>query len=434
MKILIENIDIITCDYNSEDIIKNAFLGIEGGYISFISRTKNEEFKPDYVINGKNKILMPGLVNAHTHCAMTILRNCADDVSLHEWLFNNIFPAEAKMEPEDVYWGSLLGIAEMIKSGTTTFADMYLHMDEVARAVSDTGIRANLSKSPWKFDASKKRLANQMSDCFEYYKKWNNSANGRIKVSVEIHSVYLFDEESLCSSAQIAKELDARIHIHMLETLREREESIEKYGMSPVEICLKTGVLDVPVIAAHCVHLSKKDIEIIKEKGVNVVHNPSSNLKLGSGIARVPELLSKGINVSLGTDGAASNNNLNIIEEIHLTAMIHKGVNMDPTCINAYECLKMATVNSSKALGLEREIGYIKEGMKADVILFDMNKTHICPINNPISAIAYCVQGSDVDTVIIDGNIVMEKGQLTTIDEEKVKYEVKRISKKIFNL
>lgn len=426
MKILIKNVDIITCD-SFKKIIKNAFVAIENGYIVYIDKNENVDFKPERIVDGKNKVLMPGLINAHTHCGMTILRNYANDLNLEEWLFNNILPAEEKFLPKDIYWGTLLGISEMIKTGTTAFLDMYLHMEQVAKAVSDTGIKANLSKNPLDFDESGKII----KEDYSFFKNWHNAENGRIKTSFEIHSVYLFNEETLTQSAKCAKELNARINIHILETKGEMEESFKKYKMSPVEVALKTGILDTPVTAAHCVHLSQKDFEILKEKKVDIVHNPSSNLKLGSGIAKVPEFLKSKINVALGTDGAASNNNLNMIEEMHLAALIHKGVNMDPTCVNAYDVLKMATVNGAKALDYEGEIGIIKEGMKADIILIDMDKSHICPINDLISAVVYSVQGSDVDTVIIDGNIVMEKGELKTIDEERAKFEVSKIAKRI---
>ena len=290
---------------------------------------------------------------------------------------------------------------------------MYLHMDQVAKAVADTGIRANLSKNPLDFDENGKII----KEDYSFFENWNNAENGRIKTSFEVHSVYLLMRIKL--NQQNVQKLGARINIHILETVREREDSFKKYKMSPAEIALKTGILDVPVTAAHCVHLSPKDIEIIKEKKVDVVHNPSSNLKLGSGIAKVPELLKSEINVALGTDGAASNNNLNMLEEMHLAALIHKGVNMDPTCVSAYDVLNMATVNGAKALDFEGEIGVIKEGMKADVILIDMDKP-ICPVNDLVSAVVYSVQGSDVDTVIIDGNIVMEKENLKPLTKKRL--------------
>lgn len=433
MNILIRNVDIITSD-SKNMLIKNGNIGISNGYIDFVEHDseKIKSFKADRIIEGKNRIAMPGLVNAHTHSPMTIFRNFGDDLKLEDWLFNKIIPAEAKLTTDDVYWGAMLGIAEMIKSGTTCFADMYLHMEEVVTAVEESGIRVNISKGPIQSSVrSKSGLAVDIEGCTEYYKYWNNKANGRIKVYVEIHSVYLFDEESIRTTASLAKQLGTGIHIHVLETLGEREASMKKYGLDSAEVCLNCGIFDVPVIAAHCVHLTDNDMEILRDKKVNAVHNPSSNLKLGSGIARIPEMMKEGINIALGTDGAASNNNLNMFEEIHLTALIHKGFNRNPEYINADQAIKIATINGAKAIGYENEVGCIKTGMKADLILLNTDKPHFCPINNPVSAVVYSAQAADVDTVIVDGNILMEGRELKTIDEEKIKYRVSKIAERI---
>lgn len=433
MNILIKNIDLVTCD-QSNTVIKNTNVAIKDNYIYYIGTDEEKlaEFRADKVIDGKNKLALPGLINTHTHSGMTILRNYANDLPLEEWLFNNIIPTEAKFCEEDIYWGAMLAMAEMIKTGTTTFTDMYYFMDTVAKAVEQTGMRANLSRNAFKFIGSNDEMVrNQIPVCVDYYKNWHNKANGRIKVYVEIHSVYLCDEVGLTESAKLAKELGTGIHIHLLETLKEREDGIKRYGSNPAEVCLKTGVFDVPVIAAHCVHLSESDFDILRSKGVSVAHNPTSNLKLGSGIANVPLMMKKGINVALGTDGTASNNNLDMFEEMHIAALIHKGAQMQPTLVTAEEVLKMATVNGAKAIGFENEVGQIREGLKADIILIDMDKPHIVPVNDYIAALAYCVQGSDVDTVIVDGNILMENRELKTIDEEKAKSKVKEISKRI---
>lgn len=437
MNILLKNMDIITVDDDGTRLVKNANVGISGGLIGFIDTTgeKSAGFKADRIIDGKNKLAMPGLVNAHTHCAMTILRNFANDLPLEDWLFKKVFPAEDKLTDDDIYWGTLLGISEMIKSGTTAFSDMYLHMDYVAQAVLESGARANLSRSPLTFKGCDEiEIINETEFCLDYHKQWNNRANGRIKVYIEVHSAYLFDEDSLKASAELAKRLNTGIQIHILETAKEREESIRRYGMNSAEICEKCGVFDVPVVAAHCVHLSDSDIDLLKHKNVNVAHNPTSNLKLGSGIARIPEMLDKGINICLGTDGAASNNNLDMIEETHIAALIHKGLNRNPQLINAEQAIKMATWNGAKAIGFGNETGSIKEGMKADIIILDTDKAHLCPVNDSIAAVVYAAQGSDVDTVIIDGNIVMENRELKTIDEELVKHKVSGIAKRVLTL
>ncbi|MCX8129947.1 MAG: amidohydrolase [Clostridia bacterium] len=432
MKILIKNADIITID-DERMFINNGNVAIENGYIKFVGAEADVTgFNADRVIDGSNKLVLPGLVNSHTHSPMTIFRNYADDLALEEWLFKKIIPAESKLTPEDVYWGAMLGITEMIKSGTTCFADMYLHMDEVVRAVQESGIRANISRGPIQSSVrTKSGLEVDADSCTGFFNNWNNKENGRIKVYVEIHSVYLFDEESIRDAAALAKQLNTGIHIHLAETLGENETSINKYGADPIEISERLGIFDVPVFAAHCVQLSDKNLKMLKERNVNVSHNPTSNLKLGSGIARVPEMLAEGINVSLGTDGTASNNNLNLIEEMHIAALIHKGVSKDPTLVNAEQVLKMATVNGAKAIGFGDETGVLKQGMKADVILIDMDKPHLNPRNNLMSAVVYSAQASDVDTVIIDGKIVMENRKLITIDEEKVKYKVNEITRRI---
>ena len=433
MNILIKNIGIITENFENS-YIKNGNIGICDGRIEFIGESEEELkfFKADKIIDGKNKLAMPGLVNAHCHSPMGILRNYADDLALEEWLFGKIIPTEALFTPEDVYWGSMLGILEMLKSGVTCFADMYLHMDEVARAVSESGIRANISKGPLVSGfRGKQGISVDVEGCTEFFKNWNNKANGRIKTSVEIHSVYLYNEETLREAAALAKQLNSGIHIHVLETKTEQENMLKQYGKSTAELCLEFGIFDVPVIAAHCVHLTDEDMAILKNKGVNAVHCPSSNLKLGSGIARIPQMLDLGINVCLGTDGAASNNNLNLFEEMHLSALIHKGANLNPLLVNAGQTIKMATVNGAASLGFGAETGRLVKGRKADLILLDMDKPHLCPMNNPFSAVCYSAQASDVDTVLVDGAILMENRKMSMLDEEKIMYQVNHLAGRV---
>lgn len=423
MNMLIKNVHIIV---GNGDTIKDGFIGIDGNKISYVSDKAPEiDFGPDtQVIDAKGAIAMPGLVNAHCHSPMALLRNFANDLPLEEWLFGNIIPAEGKLTPEDVYIGTILGIAEMIKSGVTCFADMYFHMDEVAKAVVYTGIRANLSRGPITSSARGNGMIVDSQAFIDYKNQWHNAADGRIKVSMEIHSVYLFDAEPIENAAKLAKEHNSGIHIHVSETKAEIENSITKYGKNPVKVCEELGVFAVPTIAAHCVHVDDEDMEILKKYNVSPVHNPSSNLKLGSGIAPVQKMLEKGINVCLGTDGAASNNNLNMMEELHLAALLHKGANHDPLATSAKDVIKMATVNGAKALGFEGEVGEIKEGLKADIILIDTNKPHLTPLRDIDTAVVYSAAASDVDTVIVDGKILMQNRKLLTIDEEKLLAEV----------
>lgn len=433
MNIIIEGVDILTAD-PAEEYVRNADIGISGGKISFIAHSGQGpiQFNADRKISGRHRLAMPGLVNAHTHCSMTILRNAADDLPLHKWLFERIFPMEDKLTDDDVYWGFMLGAAEMLKSGTTAMADMYLHMDAAAKAAVETGMRINLSRSPLEFHSENGLTAiDQFDEMRSYFNTWNNEAEGRIKVYLEVHSTYLFDIESLRLASDLAKELKTGIHIHLLETAKERKDSFEKYGKSPVEICVDTGIFDVPVIGAHLVHISGEDIAILRKYGVNAVHNPTSNLKLGSGISPVPSMLDASVNVALGTDGAASNNNLNMFEEMHLAALLHKGAGQNPELVTARQAIRMATVNGANAIGFGSETGVLKAGMKADLILLDTDKPHMTPLNDPYSAVAYSAQGSDVDTVIVDGNILVENRALKSIDEEKVKYKAASISKRL---
>ena len=433
MRILIEGVDVLTADPKAE-YIKNADIGIVGDRIAFIAPPdrKNPDFSSDRKINGKNMLAMPGMVNAHTHCAMTLMRNAADDLPLHKWLFEKVFPIEDKLTDDAVYWGTRLGAAEMIKSGTTAIADMYLHMEAAARGIADTGLKVNMSKSPLEFHSEGGfRALDVFDECRIFFKDWNGESDGRIKVYLEVHSTYLFDRPSLVRASELAKELGTGIHIHLLETAGERKESFEKHGKSPVEICAETGIFDVPVIGAHLVHVDEEDIRILVQYGVNAAHNPTSNLKLGSGISPVHEMLKAGVNVALGTDGTASNNNLNMFEEMHLAALIQKGVAQDPELVTARQAFMMATVNGSKAVGFGDETGILEAGKKADMILLDMDKPHLCPVNDPFSAVVYSAQASDVDTVIVDGNILMENRELKTIDEERVMHEVRKHSERL---
>ena len=391
----------------------------------------DRRYNMDFIIDGRNKLAIPGLVNAHTHSAMTILRNYADDLPLKEWLFDKILPIENLLSDEDIYWGAKLAIAEMIMSGTTCFADMYMFMDMVAQAVAESGIKANLCRNPLKNPGNTVPVEH-LGDTryFEFYWKWNGQANGRIKVFVEVHSTYLYDERSLREASELARNFSTGIHIHLLETRDEIMQSYEQYGKNPVDVCLETGIFTVPVIAAHCVHLSDSDIEKIARCNVAVAHNPTSNLKLASGIARINDIMKKGINVCLGTDGTASNNNLNMFEEMHIASLIHKGASMDPLAVNAEAVFRMATTNGSKALGFD-EAGILGKGKKADIVLLDKTGLHLRPFNNPLSALAYSYQASDVETVIVDGQILMQNREIKTIDVERTVYEVEKTAKKI---
>lgn len=417
-KILLKGVEYLA----SEGIVKKADIAIEETKILQIGNI-GPEWQPDKVIDCTNKLAIPGLVNTHTHAAMTLFRSYADDMQLMDWLQTKIWPAEANLNAEDVYWGTQLAIAEMIKSGTTTFADMYFFMPEVAKAVEDTGIRAVLSRGM----AGVAPTAQQaLQESEEFYQQFNHSAEGRITVMLGPHAPYTCPPDYLKKVVSLAQKLGSEIHIHLSETIGEVEECKTKYGKSPIALMDELGVLDCGVLAAHCVHVSEADISIMKNKNVRVAHNPGSNMKLASGVAPVSEMLKAGLCVGLGTDGAASNNNLDMLEEIRLAALLHKVNNNDPLAIPAKTAVALATEHGANAVGLGNITGQIAEGFKADITIFDMNKLHWYPRHDRLSLLTYSAAASDVDTVIINGRIVLENKQLTTIDEERLIKEVNR--------
>lgn len=431
MRILIKNASIITME-NKDCVIKDGFILIQDAQIKYVGTTEPINLKPDKIINGRNKVVLPGLINCHTHSPMTLMRCLADDSPLHEWLFEKIFPVEATLYEEEVYWGSMLGIMEMLASGITCFADMYFHMNGVARAVSDTGIRACLCTGITNIEKSTDFSQNSyIIDNQNLFEKWNGHDNGRISVYFGPHSVYTCEPEILHYIAELAHQLNTGIHIHISETHKENIDCLKQYGKTPVSLLNELGLFSVNTIAAHCVHINEEDMDILRKNNVTIAYNPTSNLKLGSGIAPIQSIRQKGINITLGTDGASSNNNLNLFEEINLAAMITKGVAMDPTLINAFEALAMATVNGASALGKEREIGIIKPGMKADLVILNLDEFHYYPLHNLISGMVYSAQAADVETVIVNGKILMENREFKIIDREQVIFEVKKIADRI---
>ncbi|MDI9495466.1 MAG: amidohydrolase [Bacillota bacterium] len=448
MKTLIKNIKIITMDdekplIDCGDIIieDDRILDIIENGVSECNRIvgdpKDECYEStsgqcDRVIDGENKLALPGFINAHTHVGMVPFRNFANDLPLEEWLFNKLFPMEDKLTADDIYQASQMGIAEMLAAGTTCFADMYMFEDVLAEVVKSTGIRADLARGLQCFDEDFDiKTDRRVLESLDLFNQYHNAANGRIKIRFGPHAVYTCTPRYLAETADLAKELGVGIHIHLSETRNENENCVKTYGKSPTQHLADLGVFDLPVIAAHGVHLSDEDISILSEKNVSIIHNPASNLKLGSGVMRAVKLVESGINVGLGTDGASSNNALDMMREVYLAAVLSKGVFEDSVGIKAYEALKMATVNGARALGLS-DVGRIKAGMKADITLIDLDKPHYYPLNDAISAVVYCGKGSDVHTAIVDGEILYENGEYKTIDIEAVKAGVKRITERLF--
>ncbi|MEW6623286.1 MAG: amidohydrolase [Bacillota bacterium] len=385
----------------------------------------NEEYE---VIDATGMVVLPGFINCHTHAAMTLLRGYADDLPLMEWLEKKIWPLEDKLMPDYVHWGTKLAILEMIKGGTTCFADMYFMMDQVAEAVQQTGMRACLSRGIIAFNNGDKSL----KESVDFTHKWHQSAEGRITAMLGPHAPYTCPPDFLEEVTAEAKNLGIGIHIHLAETLSEVKQLKEQYGKTAFEIAYDAGLFSgVKVIAAHCVYATDSDMELILKGNVGVAHNPESNMKLASGIAPVTKMLKAGITVGLGTDGAASNNNLDMIQEMRSAALLQKVHTLDPTVIPSYTALAMATKNGAKVLGLEKEIGTIQAGMKADIIILNLKEPHLQPIHDINAHLVYSASAADVDTVIIDGKVVMMNREVFTMDEERVIFEVNDIVKKL---
>ena len=403
-------------------------IGIENGKILFCG-TRPAGWQADEVIDCRNSFTTPGFVNAHTHAAMTLFRSYADDMALLDWLQQKIWPAEAKLVAEDVYWGTQLAIAEMLASGTTAFADMYFFMDQVAKACKETGMRASLSRGLIEADGPQQDQRFEENE--QLFADYHGAADGRITVMLGPHAPYTCPPECMKKVVAMAERLGAEIHVHLAETQWEVDQSMKKYGKSPVAVLNELGVFERGTLAAHCVWVSPEDIEVLAAKKVRVVHNPASNMKLASGVASIPEMLEEGITVGLGTDGCASNNNLDMIKEMSTAAKLHKVTRLDPTVLDAQTVVRMATIDGAKTLGMDRKIGSLEAGKKADIILIDLNKPHLTPLYNEYSHLAYAASGADVDTVIINGKVVMENRRLLTINEEEVMSKVREIAQKV---
>ena len=402
--------------------VKTTDIAVAGNTIAKIGTVGNE-WQADAVVDATGKFAVPGFVNAHTHASMTLLRSYADDMNLMDWLEKEIWPVEAKMHSKDIYWGAMLAAVEMIKSGTTSFADMYgPQMEEVAKVVDASGMRAVLSRGI--IGVAPTGLQSLESNK-ELFRNFHGAANGRISVMFGPHAPYTCPPDFMRKVVAAAKDLKAEIHIHLAETKGEVENCLKEYGKTPFGIMEETGILDCGVLAAHCVHLTDADIALMAKYHVRAAHNPGSNMKLASGIAPVPKLLKAGVCVALGTDGASSNNNLDMLEEIRLAALLHKVDTLDPLAVPALEALRMGTEYGAKALGIEK-LGRLEEGFKADITLFDTNSAAWCPQHDLLSLLVYSANSSSVDSVMIDGKLVMEKGHLLTLDEERILYEANR--------
>jgi len=418
-------------------VIKNGICFIEGKFIEAnigieqnkIKYVGKKDIKGEIEIYAHSKLVLPGLFNAHTHLAMTLFRGYAEDLPLMDWLEKKIWRAEKKLTPKDVYWGSMLGIIEMIRTGTTAFSDLYIYMDEVAKAVGESGIRAVLCYG-MADRGDEEKAKKELKIGTEFIKNWNGAFNGRIKAIYGPHAPYTCTPEFLIKVKEKAKEFGTLVHIHVSETKREVEEIVKRYGKTPIRLLNDIGFLDENTVIAHAIWVDDKELRILKEKNVSVVHNPVSNLKLASGIARVKDMVEMGINVCLGTDGAASNNTYNMFEEIKLTSLLQKVVTGKADALNARDVLLMATRNGYRAYKISG--GIIREDMLADIILLERKRYNYCPSYDPIHSIVYASYGCEVTHVIINGKIIMEDNILLTIDEDKVLNKIEQLKCKFY--
>ncbi len=416
MDVIVKNASIIVTMDNKRRILKNFSIGIEESRIVEIS--ENIPCEADFVIDAKGKLVIPGLINTHTHAAMTLFRGLADDMPLMKWLREEIWPTEAKLKASHVYAGTLLACMEMISGGITCFNDMYFYPEMVAKSIEETGIRGVISYAM--FDFGRSEMAESIVKEGEHLIKEYGKSEGRVRVALAPHAPYTCSEELLKLAKETADKHGLILHIHVSETKEEVKDIKEKTGKTPVEYLDKIGFLDKNVIAAHMVWLTDRDLSIVKKRKVKVSHNPISNLKLASGIARVDDMVNKGIVVSLGTDGAASNNSLDMFETMKTCAILQKIHKNNPEALKAEKVLEMATINGAKALGLEKEIGSIEVGKRADIVIIDLKHPNLIPITNPISHLVYTAKACNVDTVIVDGKIIMENREFRTIDYDRV--------------
>src|SRR5262245_48644457 len=418
---------------SAKDVIEDGGLAIKNGRIVAIGPRSQIEssYSARQRINSAGKLITPGLINGHTHVPMVLFRGLADDLDLQEWLTKYIFPAEAKNVTEEfVRVGTRLGLAEMIRGGTTTYCDMYYFEDAIADETAKAGMRGVLGETVIDFPAAdNKTNAEAMAYVERYISHWKGSA--LIIPAIAPHAPYTVSEEHLKAARAFSDRTGAPIVTHISETKREVDDSLKAKGASPIDYLNRIGFLNNRVIAAHVVWPSEEELSLLKKLGVGIVHNPQSNMKLASGVAPVPEMLAQNLPVGLGTDGAASNNDLNIWEEMDTAAKLHKLISKDPKVVNAEESFEMATIRGARALHLEREIGSIEKGKRADLVIVDLDDLNQTPYYNIYSDLVYSAKAGDVRTVIIEGRVIMRDRRLLTLNEETIKADARRYRERI---
>ncbi|MFC0186934.1 amidohydrolase [Fictibacillus aquaticus] len=418
---LLKNVRLLTRGNVGNWKTKSGDILIDGDKITAVG-TFDDDVSSHEVADGKGMLAAPGLVNGHQHTPMSLLRCYSDDVPLMKWLNEKMLPIEMKMDDEDRYIGALLSMAEMMKSGTTAYADMYIGMDQVAEAVTSSGIRASLARGLIAMDSNFEGRLREAADVVD---RWHGKADGRITTMIAPHSPYMCPPELLKGAVALAGEKGVPLHIHLAETKDEERIIHDRYGMRPVQYLFENGVFEQHVLLAHGVHFNDEDFKILKGIKGGIVHNPVSNAKLGCGISDVKKLSDLGVKVGLGTDGAGSASTLDLFMEMKAASWMQKLRYEDAGVLSAHDVLSMATVNGADILGLGGVTGELKPGMKADVILLNMNQLHLTPAYEEASLLVYAASGHDVDTTVINGKMVMRGRELLTVDEEKLMFDAR---------
>ncbi len=429
MKTLIQNIIICVGAENDKiTFIPNAEIHVDQNTITYAGAADAAPaLAYDKLIEGHGALAMPGMVNLHTHNPMTLLRSVGGNLKLEDWLQQAVFPRERKLSDEAVYLGSMLGIMEMLRYGTTNFCDMYMYMDAQAKAVAEVKMRATLGHGAVSF---REEDTSDYDKGIDFALRWKDKENGRIRTAIAPHSTYLTTDTLLKATNRDAEKYHLPVHVHISETKTEVQTVRDKFGATPPQVLHRYGILEHPVIAAHCVWLTDEDIELVSKYPFHIAHNPISNLKLASGIAPIIKFLEKGINVGIGTDGMASNNNLNLWEEMRAMPLLQKGVSLDPTAVSPAQTLYSATLAGAKALGY-KNLGLLKKGYLADIVLVDLNTPTAQPSNSLEDDLIYALQGSDVCMTMVDGNVLYHNGVFTGIDKESIYSAVRQAAKSL---
>lgn len=430
MKLLFTHADILTGD-NDWVTLKNAYLGIEDDRIIYISQNRPEN-DYDQVRDFSDHTLIPGLYNMHTHTPMAILRGLGSGLPLDRWLFEKMRPIEQKMTAQDASVGARISMMEMLASGVVSFSDMYQPPTDYIADVITSGMKANLGYPIMAVGAEDETIRlSRIRESHFFFNQYNDTADGRILANFAIHAEYTSTANFVRQYSEICKGHHSRLQIHLSETIKEHEECKQRHGKTPARFFFDLKAFDNPTIAAHCVAVEPDDLDILKEKDVTVVHNPSSNMKLGSGFMPIKEMMKHGIRITLGTDGDASNNNQNLFEEMHLASLIHCGNMKDPTLLRASDLLTMATRNGAVAQG-RPDCGKLAVGMKADITAINMDAPHLMPNHDLPSLLIYSAQASDVGMTMVDGKVLYDHGEFLTIDKDRVKYDLQKSLSSLF--